>query len=126
MVEWLWESWCDSSVSIVNSLVHILTGDWDKLAEDYDNSALGQAERIGGGTYKATKCCLYTGAAAAGLAAAIGVAEFFLLGNESLMEINILSRGNVFKVVCRPARCGFRIDPAHHGKPWGHAHWWNW
>jgi RHS repeat-associated protein len=42
------------------------------------------------------------------------------------LEINVLSRGNVFKIVSRKKGFGFRIDPAHHGQPWGHCKPWTW
>jgi len=42
------------------------------------------------------------------------------------IEINLLSRGNVFKIISRRLKMGFRIDPAHHGKRWGHPHLWRW
>lgn len=42
------------------------------------------------------------------------------------IEINLLSRGNVFKIISRRLKMGFRIDPAHHGKPWGHPDFWKW
>jgi hypothetical protein len=42
------------------------------------------------------------------------------------LETNILSDGNVFKIVSKKYGVGFRIDPAHHGKPWGHMKIWTW
>jgi RHS repeat-associated protein len=42
------------------------------------------------------------------------------------LEINVLSRGNVFRIVSRKKGFGFRIDPAHHGQPWGHCKPWTW
>jgi hypothetical protein len=42
------------------------------------------------------------------------------------LETNILSGGNVFKIVSKKYGVGFRIDPAHHGKPWGHMKMWTW
>jgi RHS repeat-associated protein len=47
-------------------------------------------------------------------------------GRAAGVQVNVLSRGNVFKIISRRFRRGFRIDPAHHGKPWGHRHWWKW
>lgn len=58
----------------------------------------------------------------AALVAAGGVAAGEGLG----VEVNAFSRGNVFKIISRTLKRGFRIDPAHHGKPWGHPHWWKW
>ncbi len=60
--------------------------------------------------------------------AAVGVkaVEVIFLGGKPALEITLLKGGNVFKVISRPFKCGFRIDPAHHGKPWGHPHWWYW
>ncbi len=42
------------------------------------------------------------------------------------IEVNAFSKGNVFKVISKKAKVGFRIDPAHHGKNWGHTHFWRW
>ncbi len=42
------------------------------------------------------------------------------------IEINVLSRGNVFKAVSKTLKWGFRVDPSHHNKPWGHTHFWKW
>jgi len=42
------------------------------------------------------------------------------------VEVNVLSRGNVFKIVSKRLRRGFRIDPGHHGKRWGHPRYWKW
>ena len=96
------------------------------LLNAYGNSALGQAEAIGPGTYNATATSLGFATAATAAALAVGGAEVALLGNQSAAEFNVLSSGNVAKVISRPFKCGFRIDPAHHGKPWGHSHWWWW
>lgn len=66
----------------------------------------------------------YTGGEVAGygLGAAIGVGA---AGRAAQVEVSI-GRGNVFKVLSKRFKAGFRIDPAHHGKPWGHTHFWRW
>ncbi len=56
-----------------------------------------------------------------GAATGIGVA-----GRALQVEVNILSKGNVFKIISKRSKMGFRVDPAHHGKPWGHMHRWRW
>lgn len=49
------------------------------------------------------------------------------IGGQPLYEITFLRPGpNVFKIISRPLRIGFRIDRAHHGQPWGHPHLWRW
>jgi len=53
--------------------------------------------------------------------AAGGVAAAEALG----VEVNVLSSGNVFKVISRRLRVGFRVDYPVHG-PWGHPHIWRW
>jgi len=42
------------------------------------------------------------------------------------LEENILSQGNVYRLISRTLSVGLRIDPAHHGKHWGHFHFWRW
>jgi RHS repeat-associated protein len=42
------------------------------------------------------------------------------------IEVNAFSKGNVFKIISKKLRMGFRIDPAHHGKGWGHGKFWRW
>ena len=120
------ESWSDQANSIGKTLGDALAGNWDDIGNNYDDSTLGQAEAAGPGVHTATKVCIGTATAATAAAAAIGTFEFAALGNQSIAEINVFSEGNVFKVVSRPFQRGFRIDPAHHGKPWGHTHWWEW
>ena len=53
-------------------------------------------------------------------AASVWAIEVLFLEGESVLEITVLSRGNIVKVISRPLKCGWRMDPAHHGKPWGH------
>ncbi len=48
------------------------------------------------------------------------------LFNGLKLSVNVLSKGNVCKIVSKRLKVGFRIDPAHHGKPWGHPHFWKW
>jgi RHS repeat-associated protein len=55
------------------------------------------------------------------LTAAAGVGAARALG----VEANVFSRGNVFKVISRRLRAGFRLDKAVHGR-WGHPHIWRW
>ncbi|MCB9772145.1 MAG: RHS repeat-associated core domain-containing protein [Candidatus Omnitrophica bacterium] len=33
---------------------------------------------------------------------------------------------NIFRILSKRFKWGFRLDKAHHGKPWGHPHWWTW
>jgi len=42
------------------------------------------------------------------------------------VEVNVLSRGNVFRIISKRFGRGFRIDPAHHTKRWGHLKYWKW
>jgi hypothetical protein len=42
------------------------------------------------------------------------------------IQMNAFSRGNVFKIISKTLQMGFRVDPAHHGKRWGHMHFWRW
>ena len=64
--------------------------------------------------YRAGEWGAWATAALAAVGTALGV------------EINILSKGNVFKIISQTLKQGFRVDPAHHGKPWGHTHYWRW
>jgi RHS repeat-associated protein len=121
-----WGSIGDQVGSVGGTLKDTFTGDWGNIQNRYDDSTLGQAEAAGPKTYLATKVCLGTATAATAAAATVGGVEYFALGNQSLAEFNVLSEGNVFKVISRPLKGGFRVDPAHHGKPWGHTHWWGW
>ena len=89
------------------------------------NTALGMTENDPA-AHRRVKQCLAVSGVATAVAAAAGLAEAAFFGNQSLLEMNILSEGNIFKVISRPFRRGFRIDPAHHGKPWGHMDFWNW
>jgi hypothetical protein len=120
------DSWSDQANSIGKTMGDTLSGNWGDIGDNYDDSTLGQAEQAGPGVYTATKVCVGTATATAAAAAAVGTFEFAALGNESIAEINLFSDGNVLKIVSRPFKWGFRIDPAHHGKPWGHSHLWNW
>jgi hypothetical protein len=62
------------------------------------------------------------------LAASVATGEVVLVAVPELgkVQATILNKGNVFKVISKEWRWGFRIDPAHHGKAWGHMHFWNW
>jgi len=64
---------------------------------------------------------IMTGIGVAAGAAAVGIAGAQALG----VEINVLSRRNVFKIISRRLRMGFRLDKAVHGR-WGHPHFWRW
>ncbi len=33
---------------------------------------------------------------------------------------------NIIRVISKPGKWGFRLDKAHHGKWWGHPHFWKW
>jgi len=98
-------------VSSVASLGFYSTAD---LREDWD---------IDGGvdecsdTYRRSKYVGYAWGAATGAGAA---------GRAMGVKVNFRSQGNVFKMLSTRLKMGFRIDPAHHGKPWGHRHWWRW
>jgi hypothetical protein len=94
----------------------------------YDLGPLGQtrdaqADPVG---YYGTRGALTVATAAAAAAATVGTIEFVFHGNVPMAQVNIMSSGNVFRIISRPFRTGFRIDPAHHGKPWGHTHFWRW
>lgn len=83
---------------------------------DWIDSALAGGTMFGQGT-----------AVIAGtLAGGIWVVQIVGFEGVAIAEIVILKNGNIFKVISRPFKCGFRVDPAHHGKPWGHSHWWKW
>jgi hypothetical protein len=58
---------------------------------------------------------------ALGIGTGIGI-----VGKSLRVQMNLLSKGNVFKITSGRLRTGFRVDPAHHGKPWGHRHFWRW
>ncbi len=49
-----------------------------------------------------------------------GVAEMTSLINTSPQSNNLI------RVISKPGRWGFRLDKAHHGKRWGHPHFWRW
>ncbi len=49
-----------------------------------------------------------------------------ITGKVLQVNVNILSKGNVFKIISKTLKVGFRVDQAHHGKPWGHSHTWKW
>jgi hypothetical protein len=38
----------------------------------------------------------------------------------------VIMREGCFKIICRTIKTGIRRDPAHHGKPHGHWHFWRW
>ena len=94
--------------------------------EAYERGPLGQTKDSCGCYYYGTRSLLGAATAAAACAVVVGGVEVTCVENQSLMECNILSKGNFLKVVSRPAKCGWRIDPAHHGKPWKHSEWWRW
>jgi RHS repeat-associated protein len=49
-----------------------------------------------------------------------------LAGKGLQIQINVLSKGNVLKIISKRLKMGFRIDPAHHVKQWGYQHTWRW
>ena len=128
-----WDSLGDSWHSMQDGWTGIILDLWgyDGEANRYYYKArkagpYGQTEDSDGLYYYGTRGAMAGAYAAGGAAAAVGVTEVICLGNESVLEFNVLSDGNVFKVISRPGQWGFRVDPAHHGKPWGHTHVWNW
>ena len=60
----------------------------------------------------------------AGSLAGAGVAQVGLVYFG--IEETILTGGVVYRIVSRTLKAGFRVDPGHHGKPWGHTHPWRW
>jgi RHS repeat-associated protein len=63
----------------------------------------------------------------AGVGVAAAATAGALAGAQALgVEVNIMSKGNVFKVISKTLKRGIRSDKAHHGKPWGHWHHWKW
>jgi RHS repeat-associated protein len=127
-------SFAQTSLSIADAMGGMLNGlagnGWEDLTHAGDGSngyygLLEQTECDKAANYTAKGLLGLSGLAAIS-AGSVGLAEFAFYGNQPLAEFNILSNGNVFKVISRPFGRGFRIDPAHHGKPWGHTHWWSW
>jgi RHS repeat-associated protein len=93
----------------------------------YDEAyTIGPLSSTTGGYHKGVVASLSVSTVAVSGATVVGVYEWAALGNKHILQFTVLSSGNVFKVVSRPYRWGFRIDPAHHGKPWGHRHCWRW
>jgi RHS repeat-associated protein len=110
---------------------------WDEFLQDSANLSAGFADTI---TFCGTrwireqmgvddvvnKCSdAYSGGKWAGYAWGVAVGGS-AIGRALQIEINVLSRGNVLKIISKRLRSGFRIDPAHHGKKWGHRHYWRW
>jgi RHS repeat-associated protein len=58
------EAWSAESSSFTQTLADLATGNWNDIANQYDDSALGQAESIGGGVYTAEQYLLATAATA--------------------------------------------------------------
>jgi len=54
--------------------------------------------------------------------AAVGAGAYRFLE----ININAFSKDNIIKIINNQLRAGIRIDPAHYGKGWGHAHFWRW
>jgi RHS repeat-associated protein len=79
-----------------------------------------EAGKFGKGWEYAEWGAIGTATAATSVAAGAIGAEY--LG----IEANVLSKGNIFKIVSKKLRRGFRIDPAHHKKPAGHMKYWKW
>jgi hypothetical protein len=122
-----WGGMQDTYTSLILSHWYGLSDEGQQVLDRaYLRSPLGQTRDSSGVYYYGTRGALAVSATATAAAAAVGATEVTLLGNESVAELNILSQGNVFKILSRPFKGGFRIDPAHHGKPWGHGHWWRW
>jgi hypothetical protein len=112
--------------SIKEGFVSLVTWDTARGSKAYDIGIFGQTEDSDRFTYVCTRGAVCVAAAAASAAVVVGGGEVALCGNKPLAEFNVMSKGNIFKVISRPLRRGFRIDPAHHGKPWGHTEWWRW
>ena len=55
-----------------------------------------------------------------------GLGIVYATGAGASVEITVMSSGNVIKLISRVGEWGWRMDPAHHAKPWGHIHWWRW
>ena len=68
-------------------------------------------------TYKGSKYAGYAWGVGTGVGA---------VGSALKVKVSFFSGGNVFKIISKTLRAGFRVDRAHHGKPWGHRHWWRW
>ena len=128
------DSLINSWGSMQNTYAGLITQHWygdpvaanDFYQQAYNRGPLGQTAGGPAWSYYGTRGSLAVATTATAAAAIVGGTEFAVCGNQSLAEITMISRGNVFKVISRPAQRGFRIDPAHHGKPWGHTHWWWW
>jgi len=61
-----------------------------------------------------------------GKSALIGGVGAGFLGKALKVEETILAKGNLYKIISKELKAGFRIDPAHHNKLWGHTHFWKW
>ena len=64
---------------------------------------------------------------AVGTAAAAAIAAGGLGAAESAGLIDTAPQANnIIRVISKPGKWGFRLDKAHHGKGWGHPHFWKW
>ncbi|MBI5492888.1 MAG: RHS repeat-associated core domain-containing protein [Deltaproteobacteria bacterium] len=112
--------WIDDLADFSAGMGDTLTFGGTKLIREQWNEAYGWGEDA------ANQCSdFYTAGKWSGYAleAALGAG----LSEQALqIEVNVLSKGNVLKIISKKLRRGFRIDPAHHGKRWGHPHWWKW
>jgi RHS repeat-associated protein len=63
------ESWSDQANSIGQTLGEVLSGNWEDIENNYEDSSLGQAECIGGAVYTAERYLLAAAATATAAAA---------------------------------------------------------
>jgi len=126
--EALVDSWFAQSESWTGTWEDILTGNLEAkdLAENYDDSALGQTQDDNGLGYYGTRAALGTATAAIVAAVAVGSMEFFAFGNESLAEFSLNTGTSYIKILSRTLQKGYRIDKADPHKPFTHQHFWEW
>ena len=108
----------------------------DELVDDNANFAAGMGDWISfGGTdwlrhILNLNCAVDKGTFAYKGGAATGVLYHIVVGKAVVsslkIEVTVAKRGNVFRIISRKLKRGFRIDPAHHGKRFGHHHRWKW
>lgn len=84
------------------------------------------SQSLFGDTNTVNKCSgAYTAGEISGYAWDVGMGGA-AAGRALSVEVNAFSKGNVFKIISKRLKAGFRIDPAHHGQGWGHSHFWRW
>ncbi len=127
------ESWSDSANSIGQGLGSSLAwgydsatgnsdlanGDFNSLADAYNNGVLGQT-KCGPGWAK------YGTRGALGVATASTAAATAVIGLESVGLIETTPQGNnVIRIISKPLQRGWRLDKPEPGK-WYHTHYWKW